>query len=135
MRKILVLLACLVAMPAFAGTATVTWTNPTSYADGSALPATDITSTTVEYGTCAGLAFGTKSGQVVATGSVATAVVNNLAPGVWCFRAATLAKGVASTFSNVAQKTVVQSAPNPPTLLDAIISWLRNLFNRHSHNA
>lgn len=117
---------------ALAASAAVSWTLPTQYEDGSTLAGADIASTTVEYGTCSGTAFGTKAGQVVATGGASSATVNNLAPGTWCFRAfvtTVAAKGaVSSGFSNVASKTVPFPAPKPPTLVDVILAFLRRVF-------
>ena len=111
------LLLLLIGIKAFAGAATITWTHPTQYTDGTAIGATDITQTRVEYGTCNGAAFGTVSGQQIATGTAATLTLNNLAAGTWCFRAYTTAKGAESAASNVASKVVPQAAPNPPTLV------------------
>jgi hypothetical protein len=128
----LALLALFLPAAAMAGTANVSWTNPTQFEDGTALAPADIASTTVEYGSCTGTAFGTKAGQQVATGSASTLVISNLAPATYCFRAATTvvaAKGGGtSTFSNVASKVVPFSNPKPPTLLDVIIAWLRRVF-------
>jgi hypothetical protein len=45
-----------------AATFTVTWRNPTTNTDGSAL--TDLSSIELEWGTCAGSAFGTRTGGV-----------------------------------------------------------------------
>jgi hypothetical protein len=125
MRTLIACVLLLVSFAASAGTATVSWTNPTTYTDGTALVAADITSTTVEYGSCVGTSFGVKAGQSVVTGA-GTSVVITLVPGTYCFRAATTAKGVTSGFSNVATKTIVQPAPNPPSIVDVIIAWLRS---------
>jgi hypothetical protein len=124
--------AALTAAPLWAGQATVSWTNPTTYADGSALVAADLASTTVEYGTCNGSAFAIKAGQVIANGAATSAVIVNLTPGTWCFRAASTviaAKGGGtSTFSNVASKSVAFPNPSPPTILDVIIAFIKRLF-------
>lgn len=101
---------------AFAGTATVTWANPSSYLDGSLLSAADITQTRLEYGSCSGTAFGIKAGEVIISGAATTATIPSLVAGTYCFRAYTTAKGVESAPSNVASKAVPQAAPNPPTL-------------------
>lgn len=124
--------AVLVAAPLWAGQATVTWILPTVFADGTALVPADLASTTVEYGTCTGTAFGTKAGQVVVNSPGTTGVVTNLTPGAWCFRAfvtTIVAKGsISSIPSMVASRSVAFPAPNPPTILDVIIAFFRRLF-------
>src|SRR5678815_2192926 len=86
MRRIAAALAALVAFPVSA--ATVTWTNPTSYSDGSALVAADIASTTIEWSN--GTTFGTVNGSQVVTGSATTATVPDPAAGSSrCYRAKT----------------------------------------------
>lgn len=106
---------------AYAGTVTATWVNPTSYVDGTALVAADISRTRVEYGTCSGTAFGTRIGDIIATGAT-TSVTATLPAGTYCFRAFTTAKGVESASSNLITKVVPQPAPSPPTLtvIDAV---------------
>jgi hypothetical protein len=132
MKKLFIVLLAAIALPAFAGTATVTWTNPTQYEDSTALAPSDIANTTVEYGTCSGANMGTVAGQVVASGAATSAVVNNLTPGTWCFRAYTTviaAKGGGrSVNSNVASKVAPFPNPKPPTVLDAIIAFFKRLF-------
>lgn len=113
----LLLVSLVMCSRAHAGTATVSWTHPTTYTDGSALALTDISQTRIEYGTCAGTAFGTKAGEQIATGTATTVTITNLAVGTWCFRGYTTAKGVESGPSVVASKVVPQAAPNPPTLV------------------
>lgn len=117
MKILSTIAALLFASAAAAGTATVTWTNPTQYVDGSALAAADITQTRVEYGSCSGAAFGTKTGEQTATGSATTLTIGSLAAGTYCFRAYTSARGLESAASVVASKTVPQSPPNPPVLV------------------
>jgi hypothetical protein len=60
---VLFVLLLIVGTKAFAGTATVTWTNPTTYTDGTAIATGDISQTRIEYGSCNGAAFGTKAGD------------------------------------------------------------------------
>jgi hypothetical protein len=131
-RSFAAVAVCLLSSAAFAGTANITWINPTQYDDNTTLAPADIASTTVEYGTCSGSAFGTKAGQVVVTGSLTAATVENLTPGAWCFRAFTTvvaAKGGGrSAASNVASKTVPFPNPKPPSLLDVIIAFIKRLF-------
>ena len=116
MRILLTIALLLMGHAALAGQAVVTWTNPTSYVDASALAPADISQTRIEYGTCAGAAFGTKVGEVATTGAVTTTTITGLAAGTWCFRGYTTAKGAESAPSVVATKVVPQAAPNPPTL-------------------
>lgn len=102
----------------FAADIGVTWTNPTAYTDGTALPATDITQTRIEYGTCTSVTpptFGVKSGEVISTGNGTTATIKSPTPGTYCIQAKTTAKGVESAPSGVVTKQIVQPAPNPPT--------------------
>jgi hypothetical protein len=97
---------------------TLTWLNPVANTDGSALPASQIASTRVEYGTCSGTAFGTRAGEVLTTGAVTTATVDRPV-GTHCFRAYTRTlAGAESAPSNVAQK-IILAAPNPPSNLVA----------------
>jgi hypothetical protein len=124
--------ALLLFAPALrAATVTVSWMLPTQYVDNSALAVADIGSTTVEYGSCVAAAFGTKAGQVVASGAMTSTTVD-LGPGTYCFRAFVTtvpAKGATSSAtSNVATKTVAFPAPKPPTLIDIILGWLRKHF-------
>lgn len=122
-------LLALVALPAFA--ATVTWTNPASYTDGSALVAADIASTTIEWSNTS--PFGTVAGSQVVNGSASTATAPDPAAGATrCYRAKTTviaAKGgQTSVPSNVSCKTAAFPAPNPPTLIDVILAWLRRVW-------
>jgi len=71
----LLLVSLVMCSRAHAGTATVSWTHPTTYTDGSALALTDISQTRIEYGTCAGTAFGTKAGEQIATGTATTVTI------------------------------------------------------------
>jgi len=114
---VLFVLLLIVGTKAFAGTATVTWTNPTTYTDGTAIATGDISQTRIEYGSCNGAAFGTKAGEQTVTGAGTTLTINSLGAGTYCFRGFTTAKGVESAASNVASKAVPQAAPNPPTLV------------------
>jgi hypothetical protein len=103
---------------AFAGEATVTWTHPTTRTDGSALPASQIGSTKVEWGTCQGSSFGTAAGNASAAGAATSLVVPNLPAGTYCFRAATIdTGGLQSGWSAVVSKVVPVAPPNPPTLV------------------
>lgn len=128
---LVLLVAGLAVVPVFAAPVTVTWTHPTSYSDGSPLVVADIASTTVEYGSCNGSSFGTKAGQVVVNGPAASAQIER-PPGTHCFRAATTViaskGGGTSTFSNVASKVVPFPSPNPPTIIDVIVAFVKRLL-------
>ena len=120
MRKLLVAL-CVLGFSFAANAASVhaTWTLPTTNTDGSTLVPADLASTTVQYGTCNGAAFGTSLGAVNVLSPLAAADTPTLAPGVYCFRA--FVTGVAakggnvSAFSNVATATVPFPTPGAPT--------------------
>lgn len=132
MRFIYVAIAALVALPALAATTTANWTNPTQYVDNSPLPGAAITRTRIEYGTCVAGAFGVKAGEFISNGNDTMEVSPNFAPGTYCLRAFTTASGVESAASNIATVTVPQSAPKPPTLLEAILAWLRSIWGRYA---
>ena len=109
------------ATVAYAGEATVSWTNPTTNTDGSAIPATgpgSLTGTRVEWGSCSGTAFGTKAGEVSVAAGVSSVVVPNLAPATYCFRAFSKnTYNVESAASNVASKAVPPPVPNAPIVV------------------
>lgn len=97
------------------------WVNPTQYADGTALAATDITQTRLEYGTCTGsgstLDVGTVQGQFIAQGGLQHATSPALTAGTYCVRAYTTAKGLESVASSPAATitfAVPQAPPNAP---------------------
>lgn len=115
----LLALALVIAMPVMAAVVNVTWTKATTNVDGSAIPATGAGSvtTTVEYGTCNGAAFGTKIADVVTATAGVAADSPNLAPGTYCFRAFhTNTFGVNSDPSAVGVKVIGPPKPNPPTI-------------------
>ena len=131
MRVIVAALLCAISFPAFA--ANVTWTNPSSFEDGSALVAADIASTTVQWSN--GTSFGTVNGSQVVTGAATSATLPDPPAGTSrCWRAFTTvvaAKGGGSSvFSNVSCKAVPFPNPRPPTILDVILAWLRGVWGR-----
>lgn len=131
MKLAVVILATFVAFSATAATVNVTWTNPVEYVDNTPLAPASISRTRIEYGSClAGGAFGTKAGEFISSGNDAQETSPNLAPGTYCFRAYTTASGVESVASNVATSVVVQPAPKPPTLLQALVAWLKSIWGR-----
>jgi len=103
-----------------AATVTVSWTNPTTNTDGSAIPASgagSLTSVRLEYGTCGtGGTFGTKAGEVTRNMPVTTTTLN-LNPGTSCVRAfVSNTYGAESAASNVLTHVVNPPVPNPPQL-------------------
>lgn len=114
--------AALLPVTAFGATATLTWVNPTTNTDGTTIPATGtgaLTSTRVEYGTCAGTnVFGTKLGEQVATMPATTTTFSTLNAGtLYCFRAFSKnSYGSESGASAVVSKTTPAPTPNPPVL-------------------
>jgi hypothetical protein len=125
MRAIVAVLLSVVSLPALAGYVTLSWVNPTQYTDGTALSASAITRTRLEYGTCASGAFGSRLGEFVSTGNDTTEISPNLNPGTYCFRAYTMASGAESGPSSVASAVVVQPPPQPPSGLTAVstVAW------------
>ena len=121
----LALLALFLPSLALAGTANVNLLQPTQYSDSTPMPAADVASTTVEYGSCSGSAFGTKAGQVVTPNVPSMVSVLNLAPGAYCFRVivTTIAAkgGLSSAYSNTATGTIPFPAPGAPTIISVTI--------------
>lgn len=121
----LILLLCLLALPALAADVSVTWTQPATNTDGSAIPesgAGSIASNRVEWGTCSGTAFGVKAGEKVVSPAATSTTVPNLGPQTWCFRAyATNTYGIESAASNAASRVVSPPTPNPPVVTTATI--------------
>jgi hypothetical protein len=123
MMRLLTALALFATFPAMAGTVTASWTNPTSYTDGSPLAATAITRTRIEYGTCAGLnVFGTKLGEFVSTGSDTSEVSPNLQPGTYCFRAFLTASGAESVATSTDDAVILQPAPRAPATFQVTVN-------------
>lgn len=105
--------------PAAADTADVSWQLANAYTDGTALPATDIGATEIQYGRCnaAGDGF-TGTPVVTSVAAPATTVsIPGFGNGVWCFRGRTVLiaslGGTTSVWSNMVQKTVTL-IPGPP---------------------
>jgi hypothetical protein len=98
------------SLPAFAitvaqsvnGTATVTWTAPTTNTDGSSI--TDLAGFRINYGTSAGAL---NQMVEIANPSVATYTVNGLSSGTWYFAvSAYTSAGAESALSSVGSKTI-----------------------------
>jgi len=104
-------------LPTVASAVVVSWTNPTTYTDGTSIPSGVLTGTRVEWGTCAGSAFGTKAGEQTIPQPMVSVDLGAFAPGTHCFRTYARTATAESGPSMVAQKTVAAPIPNPPTLL------------------
>jgi hypothetical protein len=139
MKRLSSALACLVlagcalfnSPPSEAATVTVSWTNPTTNMDNSAIPtdgtqAGSLSAWVVEYGTCAaGGSFGVKAGEVLrpraAGGPELTSAVLNLNPSTVCVRVL-----VRNTYnetsdpSNVVSHVVPAPRPRPATNVTAV---------------
>ncbi len=95
-----VLLFIFSSIPAFAGSATLSWTPPTTNTDGTAL--TDLAGFKVYYGTASG-----SYTQVVNVGYVTTYTVNNLTSGTYYFAVTAYdTSGYESGYSNQVSKTI-----------------------------
>jgi hypothetical protein len=125
--KVFVSMAAALLLAGFASHATaapgdLSWTAPTSRADGTPLPSSEILGYTVEWGLCTP----SNGVPVPATvtdipGAVTAASINVPTTGRYCFRIATRATGdtpgsvLVSVWSAVASQSW-KAAPNPPTL-------------------
>ena len=86
MRKLI--LFCLLTGPAFAGTATLNWTNATTCTDGTPmLTGCPITAAKIEYVsslTCTATTIGSAPLSVTVPGTGTTVTIVDLAAGSWC---------------------------------------------------
>lgn len=121
MNRLIFLAIALLPLSALAANVEVTWTHPTAFVDGTPMALGQIASTTVEYGTCVGTAFGVKVGEKVVAAPTASTTLTGFTPGLHCFRAASTATAAAgggtSAFSAAASKTIPWPNPNPPTIV------------------
>ena len=96
-----------------------TFTYPTQFEDGSALTLVQIAAVRVEYGSCAGTAFGTKAGEVSVAPPATAFTITGLSPGTYCLRAYTrttaAAGGLDSAPTGVVSKVIPFPPPKPPT--------------------
>ena len=103
-----------------ADTINVSWTNPTTNTDGSAIPASgagSLTGTRVQYGSCSGTAFGTMAAEQVAAAPATTASFTGVGPGTYCVRAfARNTYSKESVSSVVVPKVILEPVPGPPTI-------------------
>jgi len=123
--KSVVAIACLLlSAGAAAGTATLNWTNPTTYTDGTPMPLSDLSSITLQYGQCPDgktmpATVSTVSVPESATTPVTTYTVTGLAnspatgtPVIYCFQAnAVSPTHGASAWTNPVSKQMPPPAP------------------------
>lgn len=98
----------------------VCWTHPTTNTDGSALPVSQITRTTVAWGPSETDMPNTK----IVTGT-ATCTTIDFAPATWVVAARTTANGNDSNYSRAVQVVIPQPTPNPPVVtVQAVVAGL-----------
>ncbi len=126
MKRIsLALLLIVFSAAAHAAKFTVTWKNPSTNTDGTAL--TNLASIELEWGTCNNTDFGTRlDGALIASigeeGADKSYVVTVTGQTKVCIRAFALtASGAKSTSSSVAVKTLLPTTGKPVTLDQPII--------------
>ena len=98
-----------------AADATLSWSLPTEYTDGSPIGPGELRETVAVWKLCA-------SSDAPASTTFAypakTGTVSGLTPGEWCFRVAAVSTlGAQSDWSNEAVKTVLPPTPKPPTII------------------
>lgn len=124
-RYVVLILLLTITAPALAGNALITWTNPTTYSDGSPMPASELAHTLVERGTCSGPGvFGAllESTQVPAPAQSLSVVA--LEPGTYCWRLASVTiRGKTSDYSVTRSKTIDWPTPSAPDFLDVVVSF------------
>lgn len=131
---LILMLVGFVATPAHGGTISGSFTYPTTFTDGSTLAQSQIASVRVEYGTCAGTAFGTELARTLVAPPATTFTFTLVPPGTYCVRAFTVTTAAAgaqeSSTSSVASKTIPFPPPNPPLLTIATTAYeLRRYSN------
>jgi hypothetical protein len=76
-----------------------------------------VTASRVQWGTCASGLFGSPLGETIVAQPMTSVDLGAFAPGTYCVRVFARIGSVESGPSTVAQKTVSQPIPNPPTLV------------------
>lgn len=138
--KLLIAALALLCVYLPASAATITWTNPTGgVQDGKnvAIAPADIARSTIEYAN--GSTFGSVAGTVQVAGAATSGTAPDPSPGASrCYRVTTTlvaAKGgLTSGPSNVVCRSVEAGPvqPNPPSLLDVLVAWLRRIFGHYA---
>jgi hypothetical protein len=99
---------------------TVSWTHPTTNTDGSALPVSQISRTTIAWGSSEADMPNTK----IVTGT-ATSTTIDLPPGTWYVAGRTTANGNDGNYSRPVQVVIPQPTPNPPVVtVQAVVAGL-----------
>jgi len=110
MKKYLILAFLLFSSSSLAGTATVSWSAPTTREDGTTLSLIEIASYKIYYGSSPG----TYTSNVVIPGTLTTAQIT-LSYGSWYFAATTIdTNGLESALSGEVSKTILKSKPKSP---------------------
>jgi len=124
--KYALILALVLALPAFAADVTVSWQHPTRNVDGTAIPATgpgSIAATRVQIGTCASAGvFGTVLNEIVVTGQGTSATFTGVAPAsTICGRGYSRnTYAEESGVSNVITRILPAPVPQPPVLSSTV---------------
>jgi len=114
MKKLLIALTLIVSLfsVVYAGTATLQWTVPTTYVDGSALPSTEILKFTVYQGTASHV-YPTR----IDVGNVTSYTLSSLGTGTHFFAVSVTTKnGLESDLSNEGAKYIAPTKPSGCTL-------------------
>jgi len=108
------ILGSILSLNALAGDAVLSWTYPTTYEDGTALPVSEISNVSIYYGATAG----SSTYKVNVVPPATTYTITNLAKGTWYFTATvTATNGLESIRSVEVNKSLLGSSkPKAPTL-------------------
>ena len=123
MKRLFAMLALLPAL-VLAGSADVSWTNPTQYTDGSTIPAGALTQTVIRYGFC----NATNDGLLTSPAPVDAAVpqpataksITGLGNGTWCFAVRADTANAQSAFTSFKSKQIILT-PSPPSGLTVAV--------------
>jgi hypothetical protein len=103
---------------AHAADATLSWTNPTKYTDGTNIAAGALTQTSAIYGKCNaagnGLLATPAPVTVVIPQPATTKVITGLGAGTWCFAVRAETASAQSVFTPYVSKVIILT-PEPPT--------------------
>jgi len=103
---------------AHAADATLSWTNPTKYTDGTNIASGALTQTSIIYGKCNAASNGLLATPapvtVVVPQPATTRVITGLGAGSWCFAARSETAAAQSAFTAYVSKVIVLT-PEPPT--------------------
>ena len=117
MKKIIIILALLMATTAFAGTATLNWDIPTTNTDGTAL--TDLAGFKVYYGATTNI----YTSVVTVPSPTTNHYIMTLSTGTYYFAVTAYnTSGSESDFSNEIVKFVAGTRPSPPSHLTVAVT-------------